>query len=254
MRRAVVSTLLAAIAGTAHADPDDFVARPLVLARGEVEAEATLEVNLTKGTAFVPLSLAPDLWVGITPQLTLGLIHGDRSLDQIGAGGSFCVRRSPETCDRTYLGSGLDARWNVRSGPLAIAPRARLLLRDLEPAKPAVTVGALVRWTRGRFAIVGDPYLRLGLANLDRGNRAALVLPVWLQVQPTCRWLVALHLGWDSDLAVVRDGWHFPVGVVAGVHPYRALELDLEFGFPSLLGPQNDGGNRALLLTAGWRQ
>ena len=253
MRRALfVSTVLTV--AKANAEPTDFVARPLVLATGEIEGAVTLEVNLSKAATGVPLSLAPDVWVGITPRFTLGLVHSQRSVDQIGTGSSFCLRGTDLACDRIYEGSGLDARYSVLDGPLAVAPRVRLLLRDTDPVKPAVTLGTQARWTRGRFAITTDPYLRLGLANRDKGNRAALVVPLWFEIQPTCRWVVALHVGWDTDLAVIRDGWHVPVGLVVGVHPYKRLELGLEAGFPSLQGPQNEVKQRAMFVTAGWRQ
>ncbi len=252
-RRVFAVAMLVAVVPAVRADPTDFVVRPLVLRRGELEANLTIEANLKARSVGKPLTIAPDLWIGVTPRLTLGLIHGERSLDQIDAGGSFCVRGNALACDRTYRGSGLDARWSAVDGRFAVAPRVRLLLRDLEPAKPAVTLGSLVRWQRGRFAVVSDPYLRLGLKNRDQGNRAALVLPVWFQVQPTCKWLLALHAGWQSDLAVAKDGWHAPLGIVVGVHPTYALELALEVGFPSLFGPQNEFADRAALVTVSWR-
>ncbi|MEJ7598861.1 MAG: hypothetical protein WKG01_13215 [Kofleriaceae bacterium] len=224
-----------------------------MLRQGEIEASLTVEINLKARLVGEPLSLAPDLWLGITPRLTLGLIHGHRSLDQIDAGGSFCVRGDALACDATYQGSGIDARWSARTGAFSVVPRVRLLVRDVEPVKPAVTLGSLVRWTRGRFAIQSDPYLRLGLANRDQGNRAALVVPLWFQVQPTCKWLIALHVGYESDLAVARDGWHLPVGLVVGVHPIAPLELTIEVGFPSLLGPQNQFKQRAAQVSVAWR-
>ena len=52
------------------------------------------------------------------------------------------MNRSPR---RVRPGSAVDVRWSWREGPLAVAPRARLLLRDVDPWKPAVTAGALVR-------------------------------------------------------------------------------------------------------------
>ena len=47
----------------AAAEPNDFVARPLVLERGEIEASLTVEINLKARLVGKPLSLAPDLWV-----------------------------------------------------------------------------------------------------------------------------------------------------------------------------------------------
>src|SRR5690242_2928985 len=132
-----------------------------------------MEVGVQQ-TAFArPLSFAPDAWWGIASRWTLGLIHSTASVDQIDAGASFCVRHSAVApCDRLYRGSGLDLRWGAIDGAWALAPRVRLLVRDVDPFKPAVTLGALARWTRGRFAIASDPYVRLPLANHELGNRA----------------------------------------------------------------------------------
>ena len=108
-------------AATVRADPTDFVARPLVLDRGELEAQLTVEASLEEGSVGTPLSLSPDLWVGITSRLTVGLIHSNRSVDQIDSGDSFCLRGNGLECDRGYQGSALDARYEVRSGPLAVS-------------------------------------------------------------------------------------------------------------------------------------
>ncbi len=231
-----------------------------MLARDQIETRLSLELNLSARLIGQPTSLAPDAWLGVTERWTLGVIHGSQSVDRIASGASFCVRQSeshaatlPGSCDRPYRGGGIDARWRWRDGALAVAPRARLLVRDVDPWKPAVTLGALARWTRGRTAITTDPYLRLGLANRDRGNRAALVLPLWLAVQPTCRWMVALHTGVDGDLAVWRDGWHVPLAFVVTARATSQLDLTVEAGFPQLLGPQNDYKQRALIASVGWR-
>jgi hypothetical protein len=237
--------------GMVRAEPaTDFVARPLVLAAGELDAQLVLETNLRARSVGRPLSLAPDVWLGLTPRWTVGIVHSNRSVDQIASGDSFCLREGGLGCDRIYQGSGLDARWAVLPG---VVPRVRLLLRDVAPLKPAVTLGALVRWQRGRFAITSDPYVRLGLANRDRGNRAAVFVPVWFAAQPTCRWVVALHTGFDGELAVLRDGYHVPIGLVVGVRPIAPVEIVAEIGFPSLLGPQNQFADRTLSIGVGWR-
>ena len=250
----VVAVLVAVLAAAppARAEPRDLVARPLALARGELDAQLVAELSLRP--LAEPISLAPDVWLGVTPRFTLGLVHSARSLGLIDDGATLCFRGRPASgCDRAYNGSGVDARWSWREGPLAVAPRVRLVLRDAFPWKPAVTAGALVRWTRGRFAITGDPYLRLGLANRDLGNRAALVVPVWLAVQPTRRWLVALHTGWDGELAILRDGWHAPFGLGTEVRVWSRLHVAALAGFRSLLGPQHDLKSQTLALALAWR-
>jgi hypothetical protein len=243
--------VLIACAGTAHAERNtDFVARPLVLAPGELDAQLTLEMGFPATTIISETSLAPDLWVGVTRRLTVGLVHSNRSVDLLDAGNTICLRDKFFDCDGSYHGSGLDARYAIRDD---LAPRVRVLLRDLDPAKPATMLGVLARWQRGRLSVTTDPYLRLGLANRDRGNRAAINLPVWLAVQPTCRWVLAFHTGLASDLAVLRDGWHPTVALIAGVNAVSRLDLFVELGYPSLGGPQHQF-TRMLVLTVAWRQ
>lgn len=234
--------------------PNDLVTQPVVLDAGGVVARVAIELGLTSGRFARPLSIAPDVWIGVLPRLTIGLVHSNGSLDQIDARASLCFRGDARSCDRVYRGSGLDVRWSWRQGALAVAPRGRLLVRDLDPWKPAVTVGALARWTRGRYAITSDPYLRLGLAHRDQGNRAALFVPIWFGVQPAARWLVALHTGWDSELATWRDGWHVPLALEATARVTRHLDAGVAAGFPQLAGPQNNVKERAMSIMLAYRR
>lgn len=249
-----LAVLLFVATRVAHAEPaTDLISRPLVLAPHQIAAELVTEINLEPGLVGRPLSLAPDLWVGVLPRLTVGLIHSDLSVDRIAPGASVCVRRDGFLCDAIYRGGGLDVIYSAVAGAFEVAPRARVLVRDLDPVKPALTIGAALKWRRGRFAIAGDPYLQVGLANTERGNRSALWLPVAFEVQPTCRWMLELDTGWNSDLAVLRDGWHVPVA--AGVRARATAHVDVaaSFGFTSLLGPQNTPKERVIFVAVGWR-
>lgn len=239
----------------ARADPDDIVRRPLVLPQGSVELRLTAAINVQVRSVGEPLSLAPDAWWGVSPRLTVGLIHSDASLDQIATTGSFCVRRSAITlCDRLYHGSGVDVRYGVLDGDLALAPRLRVLVRALDPFKPAITVGGTLRWRRGRFAITTDPYLRLPLANHELGNASEIMLPLWLAVQPARGWLIALRGGFDADLVVIRDGGHGSFGVDVVARVTDDIDLGLTAGWASLFGPQHDGRHGTVMIGATWRR
>lgn len=239
MRALVIATILT-VAVRARAEP-------LVLGRGEVYARLVTEVDIGPRRHARPLSLAPDLWFGVSDAFTVGVIHSAMSVDRIDAGSSFCVRELATKCSGLYRGSGVDLRmkwtphvtWHVRG-----------LLRDIDPVKPALTAGALLRWDRGALFVASDPYLRIGLANREAGNRDALVVPVWLGRRLGERVELALHTGIDGDLAVWRDGWHIPIGVRLEVTPARAIALGVEVGFRSLLGPQNTTEPRAIAVYA----
>ena len=248
-----LAVLLFAARGAA-ASPSDLVTRPLVLDEDQVAAELVIESNLASNGGFArPLSFAPDLWIGITPQLTLGIIHSDLSVDRIAPGASICVRRDLLLCDRGYHGGGLDALYGVRAGQIDLAAHARFLIRDLDPVKPAVTFGARARWHAGRLAITSDPFVQLGLGNNDRGNRAQLWLPIVVAMQPTSRLSFELHTGWNSDLAEASDGWHIPAALGVRAMATPQLELGGVIGFTSLIGPQNNPKQRVAFVSIGWR-
>ncbi|MCX5742260.1 MAG: hypothetical protein NT062_07170 [Proteobacteria bacterium] len=249
MRAAIATALLlGAIANVAAA--------PRPLAVGQIGADVSLAIGLDKAHAFETISLSPDLWIGVGHDVTVGITHSDASVDRIGAGSSICVRRVheayPQPCDRAYHGAALDVRWDTRVGPLEVSPRARVMLRDVDPDKPAATLGAIVAWTHGRFVIWGDPYLRVGLANTALGNRTTLVLPVYLGVH-AAGWLLALHTGYDADLAVASDGFHVPIALRVTRELSAHTALTLEAGFSSALGPLNSVGFRAAIFTLAWR-
>lgn len=253
MRWLIALAILASASVTARAEPNDVIAHPLVLPAGGIEAAVTAEIDLAPRRIGRPLSLAPDLWFGVTSRWTVGVIHSNASISRIAPGASYCFRHTPLVCDRTYSNAGLDVRYRARAGALAVAPRLRVLIRDVDPWKPAVTAGALVRWTRGRFAITSDPYLRVGLANTDRGNRAALFVPVVFAIQPVRRIAAILHTGYDTDLAVWRDGWHVPMAFGLRARVTSQLELGVLGGLTSALGAQNTRNRRVLFVSVRWR-
>jgi hypothetical protein len=241
-------------AAPARAAPDDIITRPLVLEPGAVAVELRWAINLQQRSMGIPMALSPDAWMGILPRLTIGLFHSDASLDQIATSSSFCVRQDPlNTCHQLYQGSGVDVRYAALEGQFAVVPRLRALIRDLDPVKPAITLGAMLRWTHGRFAIEGDPYVRLPLANAELGNRSAIMLPLWLALQPAAGWLLALRTGFESDLVVIRDGGHIALGVDAATRVTDQIDLGVEAGWASLVGPQHDARHATLTVTAGWR-
>lgn len=248
-----LALLVVAAARLASAAPSDLIGRPLVLDRGQLAAALTAEIDLQPGLVGTPLSLAPDVWYGVLPQLTLGIIHSDASVDRIGPGATFCVHTQEDVCRHFYHGSGIDGLYRLRAGSFAAAAHVRVLIRDLDPVKPAVTLGASLRWQRGRWAISGDPYLQLGLANLDAGNRAEVWLPVVFALQPARRWAVELHTGWNSDVAVWRDGYFIPAALGVRARATAHVDLGATFGFTGLLGPQNDVKGRVLFVAVGWR-
>ena len=255
----IASTWLIAVVAPAHADrsaapAQDFVTRPAVLPVGSVEVVSNVEGWLLPGHALQAVSLAPDVYVGVSPRLTLGVITSNRALARVAAGSGVCFGSEHAGCVARVSNVGIDVKLGLGRGAWTLAPHGRLVMRQLGPAKPALMIGALLGWQLGRWAVVADPYVQLGLANQARGNRNSVHVPVWLRVQPTCRWQLALRTGFDSDFAVLRDGWHGALGgvVTAAVRP--DVDLELSGGVRSAFGPQNTSKERSIALAVVFRR
>lgn len=245
---------LALLATTARATPTDAFAPSVTLDANHFTAALTYEANLAPLQIGSPTSLAPDLWYGVTPELTLGVIHSDDSIDRVPAmfepGASICIVREQVSCPHRYHGSGLDGLYQISPG---IAAHARLLLRDVDPIKPALTAGAMLRWVHGWFSVTGDPYIQLGLYNTRDGNRAQLWLPVTIAVAPIERVSLEVHTGYDTDFEVWNDGYYIPLLVRVRAHVIDQLDVGAAVGFAALAGPINNPRERIMAFDLAWR-
>jgi hypothetical protein len=223
---------------TARADsviPDTVVGRPLVLGDGALEAELVVEADLAQ--VGQPLSFSPDAWLGVTSRLTVGLTTSDAALDLVDDGASICVRPNPFFGCENH-GAGIDARYAVTD---RIAPRIRILERGIEPGKPAVAFGALVRVaSSARLDLVVDPYVQLGLANTQLGNDPEIVVPLLFTWQIVHRLALTVETGYITDATVAVDGFHIPLSGMLTGRVARRVEVAAQVGFTSLGGPQNN--------------
>jgi hypothetical protein len=230
----------------ASASATDLVSQPLRPRRGELWAAATLEANLSHHRGG-SRALAPDVAYGITDETSLSIAHSTRSIARIGSPAGLCL----EVCDTRpdYTVNALAYHQLLRRSGLQLYAEGGVLLRDPDPWKPAALVGAAARWQRGRFAIDAAPYLQIGLANTDQGNRHRLVVPVRAWVQPTCRWALGLHTGVEGELAVFADAYHVPLAALITAAASSWLHVSLEAGFSSLFGPLNTASRRFASLS-----
>ncbi|MCE9577315.1 MAG: hypothetical protein K8W52_29470 [Deltaproteobacteria bacterium] len=256
MRLVLVALAVAALAAEARAD---VIGRPLVLAPGSIEGGVAVETNLAPRRVGKALSIAPDVLVGVTPRLTLGIVHSARALGLVATGDGLCLGGIYRGCNDAYKNLALDARWSIRAGRagraggFALAAHGRALVRRFDPLLPSVRVGALARWRRGAFEVASDPYLQLGLWHRDRGNRAVIGVPLWLAVAPTCRWALYLHTGVRGEVAVFGDAWAVPIAVGTRVAVTPRVDVSAEGGFERLGGPLNTGNLRSAWIAVDLR-
>jgi hypothetical protein len=246
---AILIAFAASALGTARAD---VWPAGLVLPRHALEVDATVEVNAGTRAWGEPVSLAPDVWWGATDRLTVGVVTSARALSRVEPGDGLCLTGSAHGCDRLYDNLGVDGRWSVRRGALAVAARLRLVARSFAPLRPSLRPGALLRWRRGAVAVEADPYVQLGLANRDQGNRDQLAVPLWLRFQLGCRAAGWVQTGVRGELAGFAEKYAIPLALGAAVR-LGPVDVGAEVGAPALLGPQNQLRDRSAYVFVRWR-
>jgi hypothetical protein len=230
----------------ADAPPDDIVGLPARPQRGELWLDATLEVNLSHQRGGSQ-AIAPDVSWGITDRTAISIAHSARSIARIDDIGGLCFR----TCEeRPRYAVGLMAKHGlVATSTIDLSLQGGWLVRDLDPWKPALLLGGGAHWQRGRWAASTTPYLQLGVANTEQGNRHRAVVPVRFSMQPTCKWAVGLHTGIEGELAVFSDAYHVPLAAQVTARLSQQMLVTIEAGFSSLFGPQNTGNRRFATLS-----
>ena len=131
MRAALIAILLTSAA--ARADPIDPIRRPLVLDQGEVEGALTLETNLYSYSRWAPTSLAPDVWYGVTRELTTwgydfakpGDLIWQRDADHHDASYPDSTAATAANADRYSYDPATGYRLSASSSGTAVCPPPR---------------------------------------------------------------------------------------------------------------------------------
>lgn len=211
----------------------------LNLPKGKLTINGFIEINLSKDAAFEPVSLAPDLWYGITDDVTLGLVHSGvgRTGFLGGAGDSLCITGKSHGCGRIYNNVGADLRYRL-ARPWSLD--AGLFISNItDPFVLDLKVGASGRWKFGKLALEFQPSLFIALTERSDGADATTTTPAApphneeLALPITVGYEVASKLELEGQTGVVipfaKVGDFFAIPLSLGLR-YR-LDDHLGFGF-----------------------
>lgn len=230
--------------------PTRLIWRPLVLDAGMIEARLAGEVSLGRGALLDPVSVAPDLWVGVNRRLTVGIAHGlgedHAARPRSGAGRGVCAG---DGCAATYGGVALDTRFHLRG---ELIGRLAVDVRRFDPAVVALELGAVGRWRMGDVAVVVAPALAIGLHRRDLANREDAALPVTVQWQAARRVAVEAGIGLRGPVDDFFGALEVPVHAGVVVVPHRDVDVGASFGLPDPLGADGPAARHAVLWIA-WR-
>ena len=250
------SALLFGSLGTAVADHHAEVAGTdrMVAPRGQLVLYVPVHVNLSEDLAFKPVSVAPDIWYGVTEKLTLGLIHSGYAAS--GFMGSLadglCFTGEENGCPNVYNSVGLDGRFQLVDGTFSLAADGALFIQPLDPFSMRLKLGVLGTWSKNKLRLLFNPNLAIGLTERDLGNKEVLNIPVALMFAVTARLAIAAQTG--LALPFDQTGELYRVPLSLGVHvPVRpSIAIVAAFTLTALAGGdsiQNGFDGRA--LTAG---
>jgi opacity protein-like surface antigen len=210
----------------------------LTLPGGKVFLDAFLEVNLSKDFAFKPVSIAPDIWYGVSDDLTLGLIHSSRGATGLfgGSGDGLCLTGKTKGCPHVYDNIGLDARYHlVRQGILTLAADGGLYAMTFDPFKLDLKLGAIARLQSGAFSFELGPNIFIGLNKRSAGNKEVLAVPATFMYAVVPKVGIAAQFGL---LVPFADTSLTMFGGSLGVQYFATdkLMLDAVFSLPALAG------------------
>lgn len=173
MKNRLILASLAASA-SAHAAPG------LTLASGSVQGTVTFEADTSANKVGDTVSLAPDLAVGVTDDITVSLVHSTfgRTGFRGAAGGGICM--TDAGCAKTYDSVGVEGLYALLRGPVSLAVDAGAYATSFDKDFYVAKLGAKARYVAGRVTLATLPSVTIALSERDAmaPNRDRLWLPV----------------------------------------------------------------------------
>jgi hypothetical protein len=216
----------------------------VTLPGGKFMLTAVVEANMAKGTAGKPLSVAPDLWIGVADRLSFGIVHSGRGatgfLTSFGTGLCF---RGGGFCDsglgKVYTFSEADARIGLTQGGFAVAlvlgAQARAFDPDLVLSGKA---GFLARMGSSRIALELAPTAFIGItqrkiAGMDF-NTDEFGAPVTIYLRIAGGFSLALQSGVTFTFKDIGNTWQIPAaaGFQWWLTPH--ISFDAAFGLAAV--------------------
>ncbi|MDB4953382.1 MAG: hypothetical protein JWO36_951 [Myxococcales bacterium] len=193
---------------------------PWILREGTLRFDATLELGMSSGRAAKPIAIAPDLWVGVSPRLTLGLVHSRYATTGFrgSAGGGLCVTATTGGCAKLYNNIGWEAWGAVLRGPLAFVAGGGLEAVNIDRRFYDVKIGFKARYLAGRVSVTTTPSVFIAMTKRNEAmtpNTDVLYVPVGLGVKLADHVTVALGSGIKGPVSGFAKTWQIPAGISA---------------------------------------
>lgn len=256
-RAALLGLCLTTFTGTALADDDVdpvsdeadglvAVQRGVQSPKGMLSARITLGINMSADLVGKPISLAPDIYYGVSDRLQLGLVHTGPMGWQSRPGLGLCLTGEDNGCAAVYDNVGFDVMYGLAfAGALHLSAHGTLYVPSFDPSSLVLALGAAGKYhVNDAVSLYFDPQIGIVVSDRDVADDA-LYVPLELQYQAGAPNTLKLLTGLVGSLSDFGDTLQVPVGVGAVRNVTERVDLGARFSFDNLLGKQLDGTGRA---------
>jgi len=236
-----------AAAPAAAGNPTD-----ITLHKGGVGIDGDVAVGVSKGASGKPISIVPNVYYGVSDQLTLGLASNPGSeIFHNVAGAGLCVSGSTDCPGKAFNNISLDGLFSFsRSGTMDVGAHGGLDTIFGDSTLLGLRVGVKGKTLAGPLVLVFDPSVRIGLNHrTDFGNKEILQVPVRVGFMATPQLNLGLSvalLGFlDPPVGGFGDSYQVPVGLGGSFAINNNISARAQFTLDNLGGKQLPGGGRA---------
>lgn len=217
----------------------------LMVAPGNIALNGVLEINLSSDNIGEPISLAPNVWYGVSNELTIGLVHNSSGSTGFlgGVGEGICFTGDTSGCGSIYTTVGVAGRYLISHGATSFAVDGGLFhgaggsRGDLfDPLLLQLKAGVAIRHSiNQQMSIDFMPNIFIGITERDF-NQEALNLPVTLNYMATPELALTAQTGLASSLENFGDRLRVPLSVGAMYHVSPTLAVGGVFTLPAVVG------------------
>jgi hypothetical protein len=232
------------------------------LRKGGIAIHASLEVGMSKDSGGDPISIAPDVWYGVSDKLAVGLTHSAYGTTGFwtGQGNSLCVAgdfcKNADGDTEFYDNGGVQAKFGfMQSADMSIAAVGGLMYNVPDPFRMGLRAGIDGMWHSGKIGVAFTPSIQIGLNERDAGNKETLNVPVALMYMASPQLHVGLQTGIRGPLDGFGDAYSVPVGVGAMFMVNPNINVGGAFTLERVAGFDGPGAAdlRSLALFVGWK-
>jgi hypothetical protein len=212
---------------------------------GMLSARLLLGINLSTDNVGKPISLAPDLYYGVSDTLQLGLVHQGPLGWQGRPGLGLCLTGKSNGCPKVYDNVGFDLMYGLAFGQLHLSAHGSLFVSSFDPTTTSLALGFAGKLhANDRVALFFDPKIAIAISDRNT-NDDVLYVPLELEYQLGAPTTFKVLSGISGGLSTLGDTYQVPLGIGLVQNLTEHVDLGARFSFDNLLGQEPQGVGRA---------